>query len=124
MYTRNKEEGPRRERSGLVSHILLQQGDLPESSLTAIWVGVTRGSSQRPHDHASEQVYVITAGRGRMLVGEEEREVGTGDLVYVPSGAAHGTENASKEVLTYVSAATPALDAEAVYDTGQFRSEG
>jgi mannose-6-phosphate isomerase-like protein (cupin superfamily) len=59
-----------------------------------------------------------------MLVGEEEREVGTGDLVYIPSGAVHGIENASEKVLTYVSAATPALDAEAGYDTGQLRSEG
>ena len=30
MYTRNKEQSPKRERSGLVSHILLQRGDLPE----------------------------------------------------------------------------------------------
>ena len=91
MYTRNKEEGPRRERSGLVSHILLQRGDLPEASLTATWVEVAPGSRQRSHDHASEQVYVITAGRGGMLVGEEEREVGASDLVYtslpVPSTA-------------------------------------
>jgi mannose-6-phosphate isomerase-like protein (cupin superfamily) len=125
MYTRNKEEGPRRERSGLVSHILLQRGDLPEASLTATWVEVAPESRQRLHDHASDQVYVITAGRGRMLVGEEEREVGAGDLVYIPSGAVHSIENTSEEVLTYVSAATtPAFDAEAGYDTGQLRSEG
>ena len=79
MYTRNKEESPRRERSGLVSHILLQRGDLTEAGLTATWVEVAPGSRQRPHDHPSEQVYVITAGRGRMLVGEEEQEVGTGE---------------------------------------------
>ncbi len=124
MYTRNKEEGPKRERSGLVSYILLQRGDLPKVGLMATWVEVAPGSRQRPHDHASEQVYVIVAGRGRMLVGEEEREVGAGDLVYIPSDAVHGIENASEEVLTYVSAATPALDAEAAYDTGQLRSEG
>ena len=124
MYTRNKEEGPRRERNGFVSYILLQRGDLPEVSLTATWVEVAPGSRQRPHDHASEQVYVITAGRGRMLVGEEEREVGAGDLVHIPSGAVHGIENASEAVLIYVSAATPALDAEAAYDAGQLRSEG
>ncbi len=124
MYTRNKEESPRRERSGLVSHILLQRGDLPEAGLTATWAEVAPGSRQRPHDHPSEQVYVITAGRGRMLVGEEEREVGAGDLVYIPSGAVHGIENASEEALTYVSAATPALDAEAAYDAGQLRPEG
>lgn len=123
MYTRNKEESPSRERSGLVSYILLQRGDLPEVGLMATWVEVAPGARQRPHDHASEQVYAITAGRGRMLVGEEEREVGAGDLVYIPSGAVHGIENASDEVLIYVSAATPALNAEAAYDTGQLRFE-
>ena len=123
MYTRNKEESPRRERSGLVSHILLQQGALPDVGLTATWVEVAPGSRQRPHYHPSEQIYVITAGRGKMLVGKEEREVGAGDLVYVPSGVIHGIENVSEEVLTYVSAATPALDAEAAYDAGQLRPE-
>ncbi len=123
MYTRNKEEGPKRERSGLVSHILLQRGDLPEANLAATWVEVAPGSRQRPHDHPSEQVYVIIAGRGKMLVKEEEREVGADDLVYIPFGTVHGIENSSEEVLIYVSAATPALDAEAAYDTGQLRSE-
>jgi len=124
MYKRNKDESPRQERSGLVSHILLQRGDLTESGLTATWVEVASGSRQRPHDHPSEQVYVITAGRGKMLVGEEEQEIGVGDLVYVTSGAVHGIENASEEALTYVSAATPALDAEVAYDAGQLRPEG
>ncbi|MCA1717968.1 MAG: cupin domain-containing protein [Actinobacteria bacterium] len=116
MYTRNKEESPGRDRSGLVSHILLQRGDPPEAGIAATWVGVAPGSRQRLHGHPSEQVYVITAGRGWMLVGEEEREAGAGELVYVPSGAVHGIEN--------VSAATPALDAEAAYDAGQLRPEG
>jgi len=124
MYIRNKELSPRRERSGLVSHILLPRGDLPEASLTATWLEVAPGSRKRPHDHPSEQVYVITAGSGRMLVGEEERGVGAGDLIYAPSGAIPCVENASEEVLIYVSAATPALDAADAYDTGQLRPEG
>ena len=123
MYTRSKKESPRRERSGLVSHILLQRGDLSDVGLTATWVDVAPGSRQRPHEHPSEQVYVVTAGSGRMLVEEEERQVGSGDLIYIPSGAVHGLENTSEEVLTYISAATPALDAEAAYDTGQLRLE-
>lgn len=80
-----------------------------------------RGSRLRPHDHVSEQVYVIVQGRGKMRVGEEERWVEEGDLVYVPPGALHGIENSSEGVLVYVSAATPAIDAAAAYDTGQLR---
>ncbi len=96
---------------------------MPDVGLTATWVEVAPGSRQRLHDHPSDQVYVVTAGSGRMLVGEEEQEVRAGDLVYVPSGAVHGIENTSKGMLTYFSAATPALDAEAAYDTGQLRLE-
>jgi mannose-6-phosphate isomerase-like protein (cupin superfamily) len=103
MYMRSKEESARRERNGLVSHILLQRGDLPAVSLTATWVEVIPGSRRWLHDHPSEQFYVITAGSGRMLVGEEERQVGPGDLVYVPSGTIHGIENVSEEMLTYIS---------------------
>lgn len=124
MYTRNKVDGPIRERSGLVSHILLQRGDVSEAGLTATWVEVAPGSRQRAHHHSSEQVYVVTAGRGRMLVGDEEREVGAGDVVYIPSDAVHGIENASETILSYVSAATPALDVETAYDTGQLKPEG
>ena len=57
-------------------------------------------------------------------MGEEEQEVSAGDLVYVPSGAVHGIDNASEEALTYVSAATPTLDAEVAYDAGQLQPEG
>jgi len=120
---RNKANAPRRERSGLVSRILLQEGDLPDLGLTATWVEVAPGARQRLHDHASEQVYVVVAGEGRMRVGDEERRVGSGDLVYVPSGAIHGIENVADGMLTYVSAATPALDAEVAYDRGQLRPE-
>jgi mannose-6-phosphate isomerase-like protein (cupin superfamily) len=122
MIVHNKERCPRRERSGLVSRILLQQGDLPDLRLTATWVDVAPGSRQRLHNHPSEQVYMITAGRGTMAVGDERQEVAGGDLVYVPPNVIHGIENSSKEVLTYISAATLAMDAEAAYDTGQLRS--
>ncbi len=123
MYTRSKVESPKRERDGLVSHALLQRGDLPDAGFTATWVDVTPGARQRLHDHPSEQVYMITAGRGRMLVGEEERETGSGEVIYVPPGAVYGIENVSEEVLTYILAAMPALDVEAAHDHGQLRSE-
>lgn len=122
MIVHNKERCPRRERSGLISRILLQQGDLLDLRLMTTWVDVAPGSRQRLHNHPSEQVYVITAGRGTMAVGDERQEVAGGDLVYVPPNIIHGIENSSKEVLTYISAATPAMDAEAAYDTGQLRS--
>ena len=122
MFKRNRTEAPRQERDGLVSHILLHAGDLPETQLTITWVDVAPGSGQRPHSHAPEQVYVVVRGRGKMRIADEERLVDEGDLVYIPSDTLHGIENLSNEVLTYVSAATPTVDWEAFYDTGPQRA--
>ena len=121
MLTRNAAEVPERERGGLVSRVLLHEGDVPGVELTVAWVDVALGSGQGSHDHEAEQVYVVLGGRGNMRVGDEEREVRRGDLVYIPSGAAHGIENTSGELLMYVSAATPGMDALAAYDTGRLR---
>lgn len=100
MYTRSKKESPRQERNGLASHIPLQRGDLSDVGLTATWVDVAPGPRPRPQEHPSEPVYVITAGSGRMLVGEEERQVGSRNPIYVPPGAVYGIENTSEEVLS------------------------
>ena len=56
-----------------------------------------------------------------MRVGGEERTVDEGDVIFIPPGVVHGIENASEEVLTYVSAATPALNWRAFYDGGPLR---
>ena len=122
MFKRNRSEAPWRERDGLVSRVLLHEGDPPETRLMVTWVDVEPGSAQRPHSHAPEQVYVILRGEGKMMVGGEERLVGEGDLIHIPPDTEHGIENSSDGVLTYVSAATPAADWEAFYDSGPLRA--
>jgi mannose-6-phosphate isomerase-like protein (cupin superfamily) len=123
VFKRSRSEAARRVRDGLVSHILLHAGDLPETRLTVTWVDVDPGSRQRPHSHAPEQVYVVVKGGGKAKVGEEERWVAAGDLIYIPPNTLHGIENSSNEVLTYISAATPAVDWETFYDMGPPRPE-
>jgi mannose-6-phosphate isomerase-like protein (cupin superfamily) len=118
LFKRGRSEPPRRERDGLVSHILLHEGDVPEARLTVTWVDVAPGSGQRPHGHVPEQVYVVVRGQGRMRVGDEERTVAGGDMVFIPPGVVHTIENASEEVLIYVSAATPTVDWRVFYDEG------
>ena len=121
---RSTAEAPVRERDGLISRILLQEGDVPGVGLTVTRVEVAPGSRQRLHYHDAEQVYLVLEGRGKMRVGDEEREVEQGDLLYIPSGMPHGIQNVANEPLEYVSAATPAMDALAAYDTGQLSPEG
>jgi mannose-6-phosphate isomerase-like protein (cupin superfamily) len=44
-----------------------------------------------PHVHEEEdQVYIVQSGRGAMEIDGERREVGPGDLIYIPRGARHG----------------------------------
>jgi quercetin dioxygenase-like cupin family protein len=122
VFKRNRSEAPWRERDGLVSRVILHEGDPPETKLMVTWVDVNPGSGQRPHSHAPEQVYVIVRGEGKMRVGDEERRVVEGDLIHIPSDTLHGIENSSDGVFTYVSAATPAADWEAFYDSGPLRA--
>ena len=122
LFKRNRSEAPWRERDGLVSRVLLHEGDPPDTKLMVTWVDVEPGSAQCSHSHASEQVYVILRGEGKMTVGGEERLVGEGDLIHIPPHIPHGIENTSDGVLTYVSAATPSADWEAFYDSGPLRA--
>lgn len=118
MFVRTAAQAHRRERDGLVSRVLIQEGDLAESALTVTWVDVRPGASQAPHDHAPQQVYVIVRGEGCMRVGKDEHDVRQGDLVFVPSNVTHGITNTGADTLTYVSAATPAFQVTDLYDSG------
>lgn len=117
MFKRNKSQVLTGEREGLLSHLLLQEGDIPDGKLAITWVDIKPGSGQRPHKHFPEQVYVIIKGKGRMRVGKEEQEVGEGDLIYIPPNAIHGIKNLLDEELTYLSASTPAFNIKKFYDT-------
>ena len=121
MFKKGLSESPKRIRPGLVSHILLQSGDTSTDNLAIAWVMVEPGTAQQPHNHAPEQAYVVISGQGRIRVGSDIADVKAGDLVYVPSNAEHAVENVGTERLIYVSVAVPALDIEAMYDTGQLK---
>ena len=43
-----------------------------------------------PHVHdAEDQIYIVQKGRAVAEIDDEQREVGPGDLVYVPRGSRH-----------------------------------
>jgi mannose-6-phosphate isomerase-like protein (cupin superfamily) len=119
MYVNDLSSAPKRELEGLVSHILLEEGDVPGGELSITWVDVQPEARQLPHSHGPQQVYVITRGSGRMKVGEDEREVTVGHIVFIPPNTEHGIVNTGDEVLTYISAATPAFPVTELYDAGQ-----
>jgi mannose-6-phosphate isomerase-like protein (cupin superfamily) len=119
MYVSDLATAPKRELDGLVSHILLDEGDAPGGELSITWVDVEPGGEQKPHSHAPQQVYVITHGMGRMRVGDEQRDVREGHMIFIPPDTQHGIVNTGEDVLTYISAATPAFPVTDLYDAGQ-----
>ena len=67
-------------------------------------------SQQPPHKHEPEQCYYIIKGKGLMKIEDEEKIVGPGDAIYIPSNREHGIKNIGNEVLEYLTANTPAFD--------------
>lgn len=51
---------------------------------------VPAGGSTLAHYHQeSEEVYLVTSGSGRLLLGEEEQPIAVGDCVVIPPGTVH-----------------------------------
>ena len=50
---------------------------------------VPGGSAVYPHTHPTHEFYYVTSGRGLMTIGDEEREIAQGDLVYIPPDTVH-----------------------------------
>ncbi|MFI5043967.1 MAG: cupin domain-containing protein [Acidimicrobiales bacterium] len=50
---------------------------------------VAGGGYVYPHEHPTHEFYYVTSGRGIMTIADEEREIGQGDLVYIPPDTVH-----------------------------------
>src|SRR6478735_1135969 len=42
------------------------------------------GATTEHYHRLTEELYLVTAGRGRLRIGDEEREVGVGDCAVIP----------------------------------------
>jgi mannose-6-phosphate isomerase-like protein (cupin superfamily) len=68
------------------------------------------GCAVTPHRHRQiEEIYYIVSGRGLMAVGEETREVESGDAVYVPRGQRHTLKNIGTEEIKLILVCGPAF---------------
>jgi mannose-6-phosphate isomerase-like protein (cupin superfamily) len=69
---------------------------------------VPAGGSTRAHYHrASEEIYLVASGRGRMRLGSEERPIGPGDCVVIPPGTVHQLWADAEAPLVVVCACVP-----------------
>jgi mannose-6-phosphate isomerase-like protein (cupin superfamily) len=69
---------------------------------------VAAGTSTHLHLHrTSEEIYLFTAGSGRMRLGEEEAGVEAGDIVVIPPGTPHGLEAGPDQPLVLLCCCSP-----------------
>ena len=66
------------------------------------------GQEQRAHAHKEEdKIYFVLKGTGSFLVGEESKDLGSGQIVFAPAGQTHGVKNNSGEGLMLLVFMTP-----------------
>ena len=66
------------------------------------------GAATTEHYHReSEELYLVTAGAGRLRIEDDEREISTGDCAVIPPGARHKLWNTGDAVLRVVCACAP-----------------
>lgn len=66
------------------------------------------GQTQPPHTHeGQDKVYYVAEGRGLFQVGDQEKELGPGEMALAASGQSHGVSNRSQEQLVVLVFITP-----------------
>lgn len=66
------------------------------------------GQEQSPHTHdGQDKVYYVAEGRGLFRIGDEEKELGSGEIALAASGQNHGVSNRSGQRLVVLVFVTP-----------------
>lgn len=69
------------------------------------------GQSTTPHYHPlAEEIYYILAGRGRMQLASEVRDVGPRDAIAIPPGVAHQITNVGASELSFLCCCAPCYE--------------
>jgi mannose-6-phosphate isomerase-like protein (cupin superfamily) len=85
----------------------------PAANQSLAEASIPPGGATTEHYHRlTEELYLITAGRGRLRIGDDEREVSAGDCAVIPPGARHKIWNTGEDVLKIVCACAPAYSDE------------
>ena len=65
-----------------------------------------KGHERHNHPEAEEMLYVVR-GEGEQEIGDQTREIQTGDMLYIPKGVYHGTINTGWEPLVLIAVYAP-----------------
>lgn len=89
----------------VVRQNLVAEGEAELLRVTA--VTFRNGARNKRHRHTTDQVLVVTAGRGIVATEEETLRVQAGDVVLVPAGERHWHGAEPGEDFTHLSILTP-----------------
>lgn len=96
-------------RDGSVIRELMHPGQQGVRNQSLAEASIPAGSATRLHRHGkAEELYHITAGRGRMTLGDARLVVEVGDTVLIPPGTPHRIENIGGETLRVLCCCSPA----------------
>jgi len=105
-YARNESEYPweyepgEEGREDIIRWRTLLSGErTPTRSISMGILELPPGSRLDAHHHAPPEVYFVTDGSGNLLIGDEQRAVRAGDVVYIPGDHVHGIKNTGDELL-------------------------
>ena len=73
---------------------------VPDLSLGLYVLGPGQPDLQQPH--TEDEAYYVVAGAGRVTVGDEERAVSTGSVVFVSAGVPHRFHDITAELTLLV----------------------
>jgi mannose-6-phosphate isomerase-like protein (cupin superfamily) len=66
------------------------------------------GATSEHYHRVTEELYLVSAGSGRLVIDGEERTIEQGDCALIPPGARHKLFNVGSEPLRVVCACSPA----------------
>jgi len=82
---------------------------LPARNQSLAEATIPVGGATTEHYHRrTEELYLVSAGSGRLVIDGEEREVGEGDCALIPPGATHKLFNIGSRPLRVLCACAPA----------------
>lgn len=80
----------------------LYQEFLRQPSMSAGLYELAAGTTDPQQPHTEDELYYVIAGRASILVGEEDRAVATGSLIFVPANVVHRFHDITEDLRVLV----------------------